>query len=93
MDTALSRMDVDDPSAKVDEDTEMGDVAPQAIQKQEKQKKDKKEKEKRDGKDKEKKSRSHQNGEVELTKRKHIEVNDLVGTEGKKKKKTKSSVE
>lgn len=91
MDMVLSQMDIDEPSAKVDEDTEMGDIAPQGVQKQGKQKKDKKEK--KQGKDKkEKKSGSRQDDAVESKKRKHVEVNGVVRAEGKKKKK-KSSVE
>lgn len=90
MDTVLSQMDIDDPSANVDKDTEMGDVAPRAVQKQEKQKKDRTEKKEK----KDKKGKSHDNDDtVEPKKRKHGEVNGDVATEGKKKKKKKSTVD
>jgi hypothetical protein len=78
-------MDIADPSADVDSDEEMGDVAPRAVQKQEKPKRDKKDK-KRD-----KKAKALANGEVEGTKRKHSERNGEAG--GEKKKKKKSAIE
>lgn len=96
MDTVLSQMDIEKPSAQVDTDIEMGDVAPREVQKQEKQKKDKKDgKEKKDKKDKkkDKKSKSPKDDAVEVKKRKHMEVNGDVATDGKKKKKKKSTVE
>jgi nucleolar protein 56 len=96
MDTVLSQMDIDDPSANVDKDTEMGDVAPRAVQKQEKQKKDKtdrKEKKEKSEKKKDKKTKSSNDDAVETRKRKHVEVNGAVASEGKKKKKKKSTVE
>jgi nucleolar protein 56 len=95
MDTVLRQMDIDDPSARVDKDTEMGDVAPRVVQKQDKQKKDKKEKkEKKEKKDK--KSKSVGEDVAETKKRKHVEVNGDAATNGKKKKKKekkKSTVE
>jgi hypothetical protein len=87
MDTALSRMDIDGPSADAESDEEMADVAPGAVQRQEKQKKEKK-KEKKDKK-------SHKTGEEasDVKKRKHPEVNGEVDGEKKKRKKKKSTVE
>ena len=69
MDNVLADIDIADPTANVDSDEEMADVAPRAVQKQEKQKKEKR-KEKagnKEGKgiDREKKK-----------KRKHGEVNE-----------------
>jgi nucleolar protein 56 len=96
MDTVLSQMDIDDPSANIDKDTEMGDVASGAAQKQEKQKKDKtdrKEKKEKTEKKKEKKTKSSNDDAVEIKKRKHVEVNGAVASEGKKKKKKKSTDE
>ena len=79
MDSVLADIDVEDPTAHIDSDTEMADIAPRTVQKQEKQKKDKKEKisNKSDVvNDKEKK-------------RKHDEVNGEM--DGKKKKKSKKA--
>lgn len=93
MDTVLSQMDIDDPSANVDKFTEMGDVAPRAVQKQEKQKKDKTEKKGKKKGEKDKKAKSREDDSLETKKRKHVEVNGDVGTDGKKKKKKKSTIE
>ncbi|MCJ1386593.1 snoRNP complex protein nop56 [Xylographa soralifera] len=75
MDSVLADIDVEDPTAHVDSDTEMADIAPRAVQKQEKQKKEKKKTPKKSGRvdDKQKK-------------RKHGEANGE--TDGKKKKKS-----
>lgn len=43
MDDVLGDINIADPSANIDSDREMADVAPRAVQKQEKQKKDKSE--------------------------------------------------
>lgn len=99
MDTVLNQMNIDEPSAHLERNTEMGDLAPRAVQKQEKQNQDKKDKRekkaKKEKKDKkhEKKARSAEDGTVETKKRKHIEVNGDVATEGKKKKKKKSAID
>ncbi len=93
MDTVLSQMDLDDPSANVKKDTETGDVAPRAVQKQEKQKKDTKDKKEGKDKKKDKKTKLGEDNVVETKKRKHIEVNGDVTTERKKKKKKKSTIE
>jgi nucleolar protein 56 len=87
METALSRMDIDGPSADLDSDEEMADVAPRAVQKQEKQKKDKKKEAK------EKRSRKSEEGVGDEKKRKHAELNGEVDGEKKKKKKKKSTAE
>ena len=87
METALSRMDIDGPSADLDGDEEMADIAPRAVQKQEKLKKDKKKEAK------EKKSRKSEEGVSDDKKRKHTELNGEVDGEKKKKKKKKSTAE
>ena len=87
METALSRMDIDGPSADLDSDEEMADVAPRAVQKQEKQKKDKKKEAK------EKRSRKSEEGVSDDKKRKHAELNGEVDGEKKKKKTKKSTAE
>jgi nucleolar protein 56 len=85
MDTVLSQMEIDAPSAEVDKDVEMDDdAAPQTVQKQEKQKKEKKKKEKKS------KSNGVDNA-LEPKKRKHVEANGDVANEGKKKKKKSTS--
>jgi nucleolar protein 56 len=84
MDTALSRMDIDGPSADVDSDEDMADIAPRAVQKQEKQKKDKK---------KGKKDKKSEEGTTDVKKRKHADVNGEVDGEKKKKKKKKTTAE
>jgi nucleolar protein 56 len=84
MEAALSRMDIDGPSADLDSDEEMADVAPRAVQKQEKQKKDKKKEAK------EKKSHKSEEGVSDDKKRKHTELNGEV--DGEKKKKKKKSI-
>lgn len=91
MDTVLGRMDIDDPSAAVDKDTEMGDIAPRAVQKQEKKQKDKKGVQ--DKKDKKDKKSKLVDDALETKKRKNVEVNGDASTEGKKKKKKKSTAE
>ncbi|MCJ1471512.1 snoRNP complex protein nop56 [Lambiella insularis] len=79
MDSVLAEIDVADPTAHADSDEEMADIAPRAVQKQEKQRKDKKQKNsKKDG-----------SSEDKHKKRKHAEVNGEV--EGKKKKKSKKA--
>jgi nucleolar protein 56 len=87
MDTALSRMDIDGPSADLGSDEEMADITPRAVQKQEKQKKDKK-KEKKD-----KRSLETEEEASDVKKRKHAEANNEVDAEKKKKKKKKSMAE
>ena len=86
MDNILADVNVEDPTAAVDRDTEMADVAPRAIQKQAKQEKDKK-KEKKEKKEKkgkkekkekkEKKLKREEGGETRK-KRKHVEANGEV---------------
>ena len=94
MDTVLSQMDIDDPGAAIGKDTKMGDVAPRAVQEQERQQKSKKgKKDKKDQKDKTSKSVVDDDGAPEAKKRKNVEVNGDVATEGKKKKKRKSTAE
>lgn len=44
MDSVLADIDIADPTANIDSDAEMADVAPGAVQKQKEQRKDKKEK-------------------------------------------------
>lgn len=102
MDTVLSHMDVDRPTASVNGDSKKGPVAPEITHEQEKQVKDKtdelgrkdkmKSKEKKEKKKKEKKGISHDGEPVESKKRKHVEVNGDAATEVKKKKKKKSAV-
>jgi len=76
MDAVLGDINIEDPTA----DTEMADVAPRAVQKQEKKSKDKKEKLKdREGKKDKKRRHSEVNGTEEPV------------SEKKKKKKSKSS--
>jgi nucleolar protein 56 len=87
MDAALSQMEIDGPSADLDSDEEMADIAPRGVQKQEKEKKDKK-KEK-----KEKKSHKTEEDASGDKKRKHAEANGEVDGEKKKKKKKKSTAE
>ncbi|KZF21934.1 pre-rRNA processing nucleolar protein-like protein Sik1 [Xylona heveae TC161] len=71
MDAVLADINVDDPTANADEDEEMADATPRAVQKQEKKKKDKEEKEeKKDKKDKKKRRHSEADGEVEDKKEK-----------------------
>ncbi|KAG4026310.1 hypothetical protein MFRU_042g00390 [Monilinia fructicola] len=76
MDAVLGDINVEDPTA---EDTEMADIAPTSVSKQEKKSKDKKEK-------KEKKDKS----EKKDKKRRHSEANGEEEGEKKKKKKSKS---
>jgi nucleolar protein 56 len=87
MDAALSQMDIDGPSADLDSDEQMADIAPRGVQKQEKEKKEKK-KEK-----KEKKLHKTDEEASDVKKRKHAEVNGEVDGEKKKKKKKKSTAE
>ena len=84
MDSVLANMDVDvaaDPSAKVDGDEEMGDVAPRAVQKQERQKKDKK-KRREEKEEKKKKKRKQSDGDA-------MEVDGEGEGEGERKEKKK----
>ncbi|KAL2045512.1 hypothetical protein N7G274_001940 [Stereocaulon virgatum] len=81
MDSVLADIDVEDPTAQVDRDEDMADVAPRAIQKQENQKKDKK------GKKKDKTSQEEIADGEKKKKRKHGEVNGE--REKKKHKKVK----
>ena len=86
MDSVLADIEVADPTAAMDSDEKMADVAPRAVQKQEKQKKDK-EKRKEKGENKgENKGEEGAAGEKKK-KRKHGEVNGDGG--GKKEKKVK----
>ncbi|KAF7929926.1 uncharacterized protein EAE97_009523 [Botrytis byssoidea] len=80
MDAVLGDINVEDPTA---EDTEMADIAPTSVAKQEKKSKDKKEK-------KEKKDKSEKS-EKKDKKRRHSEANGE--EEGEKKKKKKSKAE
>jgi nucleolar protein 56 len=82
METALSRMDIDGPSADLDSDEEMADIAPRAVQKKDKKKEAK-----------EKRSRKSEEGVSDDKKRKHTELNGEVDGEKKKKKKKKSTAE
>ena len=84
MDRTLGTINIADPTADIDSDEEMADVAPRAVQKPEKQKRDKK-KEK-----KEKKTKEQIDGDEEAKKRKHA-GGELDGE--KKKKKKKSAIE
>ena len=101
MDTVLSHMEVDGPSANVNGDMKMGPVAPKMIQKQEErgkdkmdklERKDKTEKKERKEKKKKEKGKSHEDELVGTKKRKHVEVNGDESTEIKKKKKKKSAI-
>ncbi|MCJ1224093.1 snoRNP complex protein nop56 [Toensbergia leucococca] len=79
MSSVLADIDVEDPTAGADSDAEMADVAPRAVQKQEKQK---------DKKEKKKGKKEGINGVVSgKSKRKRGEVNGEA--EGKKTKKVK----
>ena len=69
MDKVLADVNVTDPTAEIDNDENMADAAPRAVQRQDKQKKDKKKREKK---------RRIQNNELEDShrerkKRKHID--------------------
>ncbi len=81
MDNVLADIDIDDPTAHVNGAVETGDVAPRAIQKQEKRKKDKK-KNKTELKDK--KAVDGADGEKKKRKRKHSEVDDEMTTQSSK---------
>lgn len=73
MDSVLADINVDDPTAGADSDVEMVDIAPRAVQKQEKKSKDRKEKRKsKDGVPEDKKKRRHSEveGKVEGRKKK-----------------------
>ncbi len=83
MDKVLGDINMKDPTAVVDSDNEMADVAPRAVHKQEKQKKDKKDK-----KESKKASKTEGAAEGEVKeKRKHGDVSGEV--EGKTEKKSK----
>ncbi|KAL8784443.1 MAG: hypothetical protein Q9213_003966 [Squamulea squamosa] len=98
MDDVLADINVEDPTAQVNIDTDMADVTPRAIQKQEKQKEDKTEKkakkDKKDRKDKKDKKVSRteleqgEGGEKKRKKRKNSEVDGDV--DSKKEKKLKA---
>ena len=66
MDSVLADIDIEDPTANVDSDEEMADVAPRAVQKQEKQKEEKQKKKKKEkaeiGKGKASRARSKRSG-------------------------------
>ncbi|KAL8693280.1 MAG: hypothetical protein Q9224_003782 [Gallowayella concinna] len=75
MDDVLADINVEDPTAQIHEDTEMADVAPQAVHKQEKRKKDKKDKSKKEKKVSSTKGEKEEGGEKKKKKkRKHSEV-------------------
>lgn len=69
MDNVLADIKIDDPTAQVDHDVEMADIAPRAVHKQEKQKKDRKEKRK-DQKEKRIKKERKEGGSLDRSKRK-----------------------
>ena len=76
MDDVLGEINIADPTANVDDDEEMVDVAPRAVQKQEKKKADREEK----GKEEKKKDKKEK-------KRKHGEVEGMMDIDGEKKHK------
>ena len=76
MDSVLADINVEDPTANVDSDEEMADVAPRAVQKQDTQKKEKQKKKKDKAESREGKGIE---GEKKK-KRKHGEVNGEVLT-------------
>jgi nucleolar protein 56 len=86
MDSVLNSMEIDPPED--DKDTEMADIAPQAVQKQEKKKRDKSEQKIK------KKSKSMDDDAADgKKKRRHSEPNGEADGEKKKKKKKKSSAD
>ncbi|KAI4284592.1 MAG: hypothetical protein L6R38_001293 [Xanthoria sp. 2 TBL-2021] len=89
MDDVLADINVEDPTAQVGSDTEMADVAPRAIQKQEKQKDDNTEKKaKKDKKSSKKEEGKAEGGEKKRKKRKNSEVEG--DTESKREKRIKA---
>ena len=85
MDAVLGDINVADPTAAVDSDEEMADVAPRAVEKQETQKKDKK------ARKENKRREGGADGEKRKKKRKHGAVNgDLEETAAEVPKKVES---
>ncbi|KAL8739219.1 MAG: hypothetical protein Q9181_000110 [Wetmoreana brouardii] len=92
MDDVLADINIEDPTAQVHSDTEMADVTPRAVQKQEKRSKDKKEKkDKNDKKGKKAKDEARVEGdgaEKKKKKRRRSELDDEVASKKEKKVKT-----